>query len=105
YDGQPMRVGVFEGRTVVYSVGKDGRDDGGRSDSEYDQLLGDLIYRVPEGGSHSRRWHAPKEASSREPPSGTGGGLTIWRGRESRLRGMAPVARPGPGPRDRSASR
>ncbi len=51
YDGQPMRVGVFEGQTVVYSVGKDGRDDGGRIDSKYDRLPGDLIYRVPEAES------------------------------------------------------
>jgi hypothetical protein len=47
FDGKPMRVGVFEGQTVVYSVGKDGRDDGGQTDSKFDTRPGDLIYRVP----------------------------------------------------------
>jgi hypothetical protein len=46
YDGKPMRVGMFEGQTVVYSVGKDGRDDGGQNDSKYDTQPGDLIYRM-----------------------------------------------------------
>ncbi len=46
YDGQPMRVGVFEDDTVVYSVGKDGRDDKGRRDSRFDTQPGDLIYRM-----------------------------------------------------------
>jgi hypothetical protein len=54
YDGQPMRVGVFEGQTVVYSVGKDGRDDGAKVDSKYDTRPGDLIYRVPSVEERSR---------------------------------------------------
>ncbi len=47
YDGKPMRVAVFEGQPIVYSVGKDGRDDGAQKDSRYDTLPGDLIYRMP----------------------------------------------------------
>jgi hypothetical protein len=47
YDGQPMRTAVLEGRPIVYSVGKDGRDDGGQKDSKYDTQPGDLIYRMP----------------------------------------------------------
>ena len=46
YDGRPMRVAVVDGQPVVYSVGKDGRDDGGQKDSKYDTLPGDLIYRL-----------------------------------------------------------
>ncbi|MHB1560285.1 MAG: hypothetical protein ACYC61_22770, partial [Isosphaeraceae bacterium] len=46
YDGQPMRVAVFEGDTVVYSVGKDGRDDKGQRDSRFDTQSGDLIFRT-----------------------------------------------------------
>ena len=46
YDGKPMRTAVFDGQTVVYSVGKDGRDDGGQKDSIYDTKPGDLIYRM-----------------------------------------------------------
>ena len=46
YDGRPMRMAVLDGQPVVYSVGKDGRDDGGQKDSKYDTLPGDLIYRL-----------------------------------------------------------
>jgi hypothetical protein len=52
YDGQPMRVDILEGQTVVYSVGRDGRDDGGKIESKYDSRPGDLIYRVPEVEPH-----------------------------------------------------
>jgi hypothetical protein len=45
YDGNPMRMATVGGRLVIYSVGKDGRDDGGEKDSKYDtQPSGDLIY-------------------------------------------------------------
>lgn len=47
YDGKPMRMTVVAGRPVVYSIGKDGRDDGGEKDSKMDsQPSGDLIYRL-----------------------------------------------------------
>jgi hypothetical protein len=47
YDGQPMRVALLGSPPVVYSVGKDGRDDGGQKDSKYDTQPGDLLYRMP----------------------------------------------------------
>jgi hypothetical protein len=47
FDGQPMRVALLGSPPVVYSVGKDGRDDGGQQDSKYDTQPGDLLYRMP----------------------------------------------------------
>lgn len=47
YSGQPLRMALVEGEPVVYSVGKDGRDDGGRIDSNLDQKPGDQLYRLP----------------------------------------------------------
>jgi hypothetical protein len=47
YDGRPMRFILLDGQPVVYSVGRDGKDDGGRIDSDRDQRpAGDLIYRM-----------------------------------------------------------
>ncbi len=48
FDGKPLRLAVVEGRPVVYSVGKDGTDEGGRIDSEMDRKAGDLVFRLPE---------------------------------------------------------
>ena len=45
FSGQPMKFVVRDGRPVVYSVGKDGKDDGGMVDSKNDTQPGDLIYR------------------------------------------------------------
>jgi hypothetical protein len=45
FSGQPMKFVVRDGRPVVYSVGKDGKDDGGTVDSKDDTQPGDLIYR------------------------------------------------------------
>jgi hypothetical protein len=39
-------MAVVEGQPVIYSVGKDGQDDGARKDSKFDSQLGDLIYRL-----------------------------------------------------------
>ena len=47
YSGQPLRMALIAGETVVYSVGKDGRDDGGRIDSDFDRKPGDHVYRLP----------------------------------------------------------
>jgi hypothetical protein len=48
YDGRPMRLAFVDGQPVVYSVGRDGKDDGGRIDSNRDMKpSGDLIYRLP----------------------------------------------------------
>jgi hypothetical protein len=45
YSGQPMKFVILEGQPVVYSVGKDGKDDGGKVDSRNDTQPGDVIYR------------------------------------------------------------
>jgi hypothetical protein len=45
FDGKPMRLVFVEGKPVVYSVGKDGRDDGGLRDSDNDRRGGDLTFR------------------------------------------------------------
>jgi hypothetical protein len=47
YDGKPMRLVVLDGHAVIYSVGKDGHDDGGLKDSKLDTQPGDLIFRMP----------------------------------------------------------
>jgi hypothetical protein len=47
FNGKPMRVAVLRGQPIVYSVGKDGRDDGGQKDSIFDSQPGDLIYPRP----------------------------------------------------------
>ena len=46
FDGKPMRLAKIGGNPVVYSVGKDGRDDGGLHDSEGDRHEGDLTFRL-----------------------------------------------------------
>jgi hypothetical protein len=47
YSGQPLRMALVDGQPVVYSVGKDGRDDGGRVDSDWDHKPGDHVFRLP----------------------------------------------------------
>lgn len=47
FDGQSMKMLADGGSPGVYSVGKDGNDDGGRVDSNFDRTPGDLIYRLP----------------------------------------------------------
>ncbi len=54
FDGKPMRVAMLGSPPVIYSVGKDGRDDEGQKDSKYDTLPGDLLFRMPEV-EHRRR--------------------------------------------------
>jgi len=51
YDGKPMRMVAVDGAPVVYSIGKDGKDDGGKVDSENDRKPGDLVYRLPAVGA------------------------------------------------------
>ena len=49
FDGKPIRMikpTGNEGSYGVYSIGKDGRDDQGKVDSEADRKPGDLIYRI-----------------------------------------------------------
>ncbi len=47
YDGKPLRHVIIRGAPVVYSVGRDGKDDGGQKDSKLDVQAGDLLYRLP----------------------------------------------------------
>jgi hypothetical protein len=47
YSGLPLRMAIIDGEPVVYSVGKDGRDDGGRIDSDADRKPGDHLFRLP----------------------------------------------------------
>jgi hypothetical protein len=48
YDGKPCKLAAVDGEPFVYSVGRDGKDDGGLVDSDRDQRpAGDLIYRLP----------------------------------------------------------
>jgi hypothetical protein len=48
FDGKPMRVALLGSPPVIYSVGRDGRDDEGQKDSKYDTVPGDLLSRMPE---------------------------------------------------------
>ena len=43
-------MATLGGQPVVYSVGKDGRDDGGSEDSDFDRRPGDLTFRIPADG-------------------------------------------------------
>ena len=70
YDGKPMRMAVLDGQPVVYSVGKDGRDDGGQKDSKYDTQPGDLIYRMPSAEAGARRHRLVPPLRARRPSPG-----------------------------------
>ena len=48
YSGEPVRLSIIDGEPVIYSIGKDGRDDGGRIDSDHGRRPGDQTYRLPE---------------------------------------------------------
>jgi hypothetical protein len=52
YDGKPLRLTLVDGHLVIYSVGKDGKDDAGRLNSDFDRKSGDLIYPLPEVDDH-----------------------------------------------------
>ena len=43
---QPLKLLVLDREPVVYSVGKDGKDDGGRIDNYFNTKPGDLIFRL-----------------------------------------------------------
>lgn len=49
FSGQPLKP-LTDGQPGVYSIGLDGKDDGGRVDSNQDRKPGDLIYRLPPAG-------------------------------------------------------
>ncbi len=46
FSGQPIKFVIDGGQPVVYSIGKDGKDDGGKVDSKNDSQPGDLVYRL-----------------------------------------------------------
>ena len=48
YSGGPMHYKVIDGKPVVYSVGSDGKDDGGTVDWDYGNKPGDFIFRIRE---------------------------------------------------------
>jgi hypothetical protein len=54
FSGQPLRMAIIDGEPVVYSIGKDGRDDGGRVDSARDRKPGDVTFRLPAGEKRKR---------------------------------------------------
>ena len=47
FDGKPFRMTVIDEKPVIYSIGRDGKDDGGQKDSKFDTQAGDLIYQLP----------------------------------------------------------
>jgi RNA polymerase sigma factor (sigma-70 family) len=47
YDRRPIRFAIVGGQPTVYSVGQDGRDDGGRIDNARTPDSGDLVLRLP----------------------------------------------------------
>ena len=40
-------MAIIDGEPIIYSIGKDGRDDGGRIDSDSDRNPGDQTFRLP----------------------------------------------------------
>ena len=49
YDGKPMRFTLIDGQPVVYSVGRDGKDDGADRLGSRPTPAGDLIYPAAAG--------------------------------------------------------
>jgi hypothetical protein len=47
YSGEPLHMAIIDSEPVIYSIGKDGRDDGGRIDSNGDRKPGDQTFRLP----------------------------------------------------------
>lgn len=48
YSGNAMLYKIIDGKPIVYSVGKDRKDDGGEMDWNYGRTLGDFIFRMRE---------------------------------------------------------
>jgi hypothetical protein len=59
FSGQPLRMAVLWGKPVIYSVGRDGKDDHGRVE-EWDRnrrkWQGDLIFRLVAPPASVRKW-------------------------------------------------
>jgi hypothetical protein len=48
YAGTPLRMALISGQPVIYSVGRDGDDDGGLKDADFGRNPdGDLLFRLP----------------------------------------------------------
>lgn len=49
YSEQPMKMSTVDGQTLIYSVGLDGKDDGGRLEWNYSvkKPQGDIVFRLP----------------------------------------------------------
>ena len=47
YDGKPLRLLTSGRDMVIYSVGGDGKDDGGQTESKYGTQPGDVLFRLP----------------------------------------------------------
>jgi hypothetical protein len=47
YSGRPLLMAIIDGEPVVYSIGLDGHDDGGRIDSRIVSQPGDQTFRLP----------------------------------------------------------
>ncbi|WP_437190803.1 hypothetical protein [Planctomicrobium sp. SH527] len=48
YDGQKLRFVVLDGQPIVYSIGKDRIDQGGKADWEFGKEPGDFLFTVPQ---------------------------------------------------------
>jgi hypothetical protein len=44
YSGKPLRFALLDGKPIVYSLGKDLKDDGGRTDWKFGAQPGDYLF-------------------------------------------------------------
>jgi hypothetical protein len=84
FDGKPFRMTVIDGKPVIYSIGRDGKDDGGQQDSKFDSQAGDLIYQLPPQEDQpvirpASLWGKPIERRQRRE-RGTHDALVVVRG-------------------------
>jgi hypothetical protein len=47
FDGAPLRYAIVDGQPTVYSIGQDGKDDGGKLDNARSPASGDVLLRLP----------------------------------------------------------
>jgi hypothetical protein len=47
YDGAIFRYAIVDGQPTVYSIGQDGKDDGGKQDNARSPASGDVLLRLP----------------------------------------------------------
>jgi hypothetical protein len=46
HSGKPMKLAIVDGSPVIYSIGIDGKDDGGLVDSKFETQPGDILFRL-----------------------------------------------------------